>query len=281
MKKINLLWVVLFGINALAFGQFKTPEWYYKQIPPIPDSLHCSSQAKVEGVYNRLEVLAAELDTIIGIMQIDVSNLTESQINTYLDAFPSSDDFDKLESMSEEEQQVYAAELDTKLNKPALQREINLEKYEEEKLQLDISFKEYWEGLQTLITEYQDIAKTADDKKFEKNQEVRRNIDAGDEASAIQQERALEKNKVEFCQTVSPSVLAILEYKWNNIEELTRIVKRNISIEFMSTYYLSEEDMKGEFNSITQIIDYEVLKNYITDYMDTITGSLPGSLSNR
>ncbi|MBN2778246.1 MAG: hypothetical protein JXR36_11420 [Bacteroidales bacterium] len=281
MKKINLLILVLLGINILVFGQYKTPEWYYKQIPPIPDSLNCSSQYEVEKVYAHLETLVEELDTIIAIMNMDVINLTESQMQEQLGTFPTNEELDKLASMSEEEQQKYGEEIDARMNNSNILREEKIKLYQDEKSQLDMSFKKYWDGFEKVRKEHIDIAQIAGDAKFEKNQEVRRNIDGGDEATAIRFEKALEKNRVEYCESVSQSALAVLRYQWENIEEFTRIVKRNNAIEFMSVYYLSEDDINGQFSSITQIVDYEVLRNYIKDYMETITGSLPGSLSNR
>lgn len=281
MKRINLLILVLMSINVLVFGQYKTPEWYYKQIPPIPDSLNCSSQYEVEKVYAHLERLVEELDTIIAIMQMDVINLTESQINEQLATFPTNEELDKLATMTEAEQQKYGEEIDARINNSDILREEKIKLYQNEKSQLDMSFKEYWDGFEKVRNEHIDIVQIAGDAKFEKNQEVSRNIDGGDEATAIRFEKALEKNRVEYCEFVSQSALAVLKYQRENIDELIRIIKRTNAIEFMSVYYLSEEDLDGQFSSITQIVDYEVLRNYIKDYMETITGSLPGSLGNR
>lgn len=281
IKKLSSLLIVLLGLNVLAIGQFKTPEWYFNQIPAVPDSLNCSSQHEIEKVYAHLERLVEELDTIIAIMQMDVINLTESQINEQLATFPTNEELDKLATMSEEEQQKYGEEIDARINNSDILRDEKIKVYQDEKSQLDMSFKEYWDGLEKLRTEYIDNVQIAGDAKYEKNQEVRRNIDGGDEATAIRFEKALEKNRVEYCEYVSQSALAVLRYQWENIDEIIRIIKRNNAIEFMSVYYVSEEDLKGQFKSITQVVDYEVLRDYIKDYMETITGSLPGSLNNR
>lgn len=281
MKRIILLVFVLVGINLLVFGQFKTPDWYYKQIPPIPDSLSCSSQYEVEKVYAHLETLVVELDTIIAIMRMDVISLTESQMQEQLATFPTNEELNKLANMTDEEQQKYGEEIDARINNSEILREEKNLFYQDERSQLDMSFKEYWDGFEKLRAEYHDAVKIAGDAKFEKNQEVRRNINGGDETTAIRFEKALEKNRIEYCEFVSQSALAVLRYQWENIDEFIRIIKRNNAIEFMSVYYLSEDDINGQFSSITQIVDYEVLRNYIKDYMETITGSLPGSLGNR
>lgn len=281
MKIKNLLLIFLLGLNVSGIGQFKTPEWFYNQIPAIPDSLNCSSQSEVDKIHKHLETLVEELDTIIAIMQMDVINLTESQINEQLATFPTNEELDMLATMSEEEQQKYGEEIDARINNANVLSDEKMLLYQEEKTQLDLSFKEYWNGLEKLRSIYHDNMQIAADKKFEKNQQVRREFSGGDEATSIRFEKAMEENRIEYCEFVSPSVLAVLKYQWTHINELIEIVKRNNSIEFMSTYYLSESDLNGQFKSLNDIVDYEVLRDFIKDYMEIISGSLPGSLSNR
>lgn len=248
----------------------------YSQLPAVPDILICENAESYSETTVVLESLLNQLEVIGYQLEEETKIIDETAYNELTSDFPTAEELDAVEKLSEEEQKDFWAKIELNQTKFEETSEKNKLKYRAEKEILVRQLNDYNERYLNMNRQAYEKQNIAMKVKSDKMQNIYSTCMGTDNKLTEYGKQQIDKIKIEFCEAVSSSYLKALKFEYAGLKLNMSAKKRLAAIEIMEYSPLSEEDIYNINKPALDLTEIGLLIQFINNYK-IIFEFLPGS----
>lgn len=265
MKKLLILFSIM--ISSVFFAKGQQIEELYKQIPAVQDVLICEKAENYKDEIAQIYALSNHLKEIIKKLEEESKIQDESNYQAISGVFPTKEELDSVDKLSEEKQIAYWNSIEMKQTEIETSISINLGKFNDEKESLALELFEYQNEHLQLTEEFSIVHYLAMKEESDKKQDIENRYRNAANNLTEEGKQEIEKIEIEFCAVVSASYLKILKFEYANLKKIMAITRRLAAIEIMESSALSEEEMYIQNAAVLNLSEIELLDQFLTNYI--------------
>lgn len=269
----------MFFIGSVLFAQNSKLETIYNQIPAPQDKCLCDNAESYSEEMALFESLSAQLEEMRLQLNEDLKNTGDETYNTISAGFPTAEELERVEKLSQEEQQAFWQKIEADQDRADKAIADNTQKYLDEKEKLGKQVRQYQDELLRITEEYGEVHFRASEVKSDKRQEIYNTCIENNTLSEYGQKQIVEIS-VELCSVVSPAYLKKLRFEYGNLKQNMSLYRRLSVIEIAEFSTLTEEVVCKQNAALLDLNDLEILAQYITSYR-MLYDILPGGIDNQ